>query len=140
MKKRIIVCNTTSEQEIIHAARTYFLNEGYEIQDVIAESGEIGLQARKSNWLRNCSGTSYALQVLVKKQSDSTYEVSAGWGEWFKKGTVVFVATFIAFGVLIIPALIGMTNQSKLPERCLNYISTKISIQNSACQIYKNAK
>jgi hypothetical protein len=140
MKKRIIVCNTTSEQEIIQAARNYFLCEDFEVQDVVAESGEIGLQARKSSWLRNCSGTSYALQVLVKKQTDNTYVITAGWGEWFKKGTVAFVATFVAFGFLIIPTLLGMANQSKLPDRCLNYVSSRIAMQNSLCQVYAQAK
>ena len=140
MKKRIIVCNTTSEQEIIHAARTYFLSEGFEVQDVVAEGGEIGLQARKSSWLRNCSGTSYALQVLVKKKTDNTYVITAGWGEWFKKGTVAFVATFVAFGFLLIPSMIGMANQNKLPDNCLNYVSSRIAMQNSLCQVFAQAK
>ena len=137
MKKRVVVCSTISEQEIIHEARKYFLSEGFEVQDVITERGEIGLQARKSSWLRKCSGTSYALQVLVKKQSNNAYEVTAGWGEWFSKGAVAFVATFVAFGVLLVPALIGMANQKSLPDKCLDHVSKNILRQNALCYVYK---
>ncbi|MBQ7364772.1 MAG: hypothetical protein IJW46_04165 [Clostridia bacterium] len=140
MKTRTIVCSTTSEQEIINAARTYFLEEGFDIQDVITENGEIGIQARKSSWIRKCSGTSYALQVIVSHPSENRYVVTAGWGEWFLKSTVATFATFIALWWMIIPSVVGMVNQAKLPNACLDRMSATVAEQNPQCRIYIDAK
>jgi len=140
MKTKTIVCSTTSAQKIINAAREYFIEKGFEIQDIITENGEIGLQARKTSWLRKCSGTSYALQIIVKERSNNRYVVTAGWGEWIAKGSVVLFATFIAFGILIIPAMIGMANQASLPDNCLEYVTSSISAQNPLCLVYNEAK
>lgn len=139
MKKKLIVCSTTSEQEIINAAKKYFISKNFEVQNVITENGEIGIQARKTSWVRKCSGTSYALQVVVKKQSENRYEITAGWGEWVSKGAVALVATFIAFGFLIIPTVIGMVNQKNLPEKCLDSIACEVIKQNTLCYVYNSA-
>ena len=138
--KKTIVCYTTSNNEIVNAAKEYFLSEGYEIQDIITENGEIGIQARKTSWLRKCSGTSYAMQVIVKEHDNYRYEITAGWGEWLSKGTVVFVATFIAFGFLLIPAVVGMVNQKNLPQKCLDYTTNRIKTRHPLCRIYNQAK
>lgn len=140
MKKRIIHCSTTSTQEILRAARTYFLSEGFEVQEVLTESGEIGLQARKTGWLRKCSGTSYALQVVVKELPNNRFEVTAGWGEWVSKGAVALFATFVACGFLILPAIYGFINQMTLPDECLDSITATVSHQNPLCRIYEPAK
>jgi len=115
------------------------LGNGYEVQDIITESGELGLQAKKSGWIRKCSGTSYAIQLVVKQCSDSRYVVTAGWGEWLAKGTVVFVATFIAFGFLLIPALVGIVNQKNLPDKCLSHVADTISRRHALCKVFSDA-
>ena len=140
MKKKIIVCSTTSEQEIINAAKEYFGSEGFEYQDVITENGEVGVQARKTGLIRKCTGTSYALQVMVKKCDNNKYEITAGWGEWLSKGAVVMVATFVAFGILIIPAMFGIMSQCSLPSECLDSITNRVSCQNPICKVYELSK
>jgi len=140
MTKKTILCSTTSEREILEAARNYLTSNDFEVREVITDSGELGLQGRKTSWIRKCSGTSYALQIVVKKQSDSCYSVTAGWGEWVSKGAVVIVSTFIAFGVLLIPAIFGIINQKNLPDSCLDFVSEEITRQNPICQIYSEAK
>ena len=140
MTKKTILCSTTSEREILESAKAYLTSNGFEIQDVITADGKIGIQGRKTSWIRKCSGTSYALQIVVEKQSDSCYSVTAGWGEWVSKGAVVIISTFIAFGVLLIPAIFGIVNQKNLPDNCLDYVSEVIMRQNPICQIYNEAK
>ena len=139
MKKKTIICTTTSTGEILRTARAYLESEGFEVQEVLTENGERGLQARKSSWLRRCSGTSYALQLIVKEAPGCRFELQAGWGEWLAKGAVVLFATFIALGVLIIPALVGIVNQKNLPEKCLEAVSERIKAQNALCRIYGEA-
>ena len=140
MKKKVIVCSTTSETEIINAAKKYFRENNFEYQDVITENGDIGVQARKTGLIRKCTGTSYALQVVVRKQAENRYEITAGWGEWLSKGAVVLVATFVAFGVLIIPALFGLANQNALPGECLDSIANTVAYQNPFCNVYEQSK
>lgn len=140
MKNKTIVCSTTSAQEILGVAKRYFDINDFEVQDIITENGDVGIQARKTSWLRKCSGTSYALQIVVSKKDGNRYVVSAGWGEWLAKGTVVLVATFIAFGFLIIPAMFGIVNQKNLPDRCLDYVTSTVVARNALCKVYDDAR
>ena len=139
MEKRTIISQTTSTEQIIRAAREYFVKNGYEIRNVRTEDGKIGIQAKKTNLVRKCSGTSYALQVIVDKKGIDEYEITAGWGEWLGKSTVMAVATFVAFGFLVIPAAIGMANQAKLPKKVLESITSTISVCNPDCKVYDKA-
>lgn len=140
MEKRTIICNTTSTEQIIGAAKQFFISNGYEIQDIMTPGGVVGIQARKTNFLRKVSGTSYALQVIVEKKGISEYEVTAGWGEWLGKSAVVAIATFVAFGFLIVPATVGIVNQAKLPKKALDNIGATVSAYNPVCAVYGEAK
>ena len=136
MKKMIINCDNITAEAILERAKSYFAREEFEVQDVVTESGEVGIQARKTSWYRNITGTSYAAQIIVKKLGENRYEVTAGWGKWLDKGVVAIVATFVAFGVLIIPTLIGIRNQLKLPTECLDYVANGLSAQYNNCRCF----
>ena len=135
MKKMIVKCNTSPE-EIINTGKAYYSRLGFETQSAMTESGDLCMQVRKTSLLRNMTGTSYALQLVVKKVDDNSYELTAGWSKWADKVIVGTVATFVAFGFLIIPTCIGISRQAKMPTECLNHISDVLKAYHPECIAY----
>jgi len=131
----IVKCNTTPE-EIIHTGIAYYSQLGYETQHAITEDGELCMQVRKNSWIRNATGTSYALQMVVHKVDDQSYELIAGWSKWADKVIVGFIATFIAFGVLLIPTMVGINHQRKMPSECLSHIAKVLKAYHPECTAY----
>ena len=140
MKKIIVKCKNTSENEVINIARNYFRNHNYEYQNAMTDNGDICIQAKKSNWIRSLTGTNYAIQLVVHRRDDETIEITAGWGSWFGKSSVILFATFIAFWWLAIPASVGFANQAQLPSTTLDAISATLTSCHSDCYIYQEAK
>ena len=137
MSKSIVVNNYYGTAEsIVGLVKEYFSNNDFEYEAALNSSGNQCIQARKSNWLRNASGTSYALLVEVKKNNDSSYIVTAGHGKWADKMVVGGVATFVAFGFLIIPVVIGAVRQIRLPGNLLNYVKGQLAVKHPNCSAY----
>ena len=130
-----VKCNTTPE-EIIETARAYYSQLGYDTQMAITENGDLCMQAKKDGLLRNVTGTSYALQLVVRRVEDDAYELTAGWSKWADKLVVGFVATFVAFGVLIIPTIVGINHQRKMPSECLKYVASVLKAYHPECIAY----
>lgn len=135
MKKMIVKCNTTPE-EIIHTGKAFYSRLGYETQSAMTEDGDLCMQVRKTSVLRSMTGTSYALQLVVRKKDDNCYELTAGWSNWADKLIVGTVATFVAFGFLIIPTCIGINHQRKMPTECLNHIADVLKAYHPECVAY----
>lgn len=135
MKKMIVKCNATPS-EIIETGKAYYTQLGYETKYAMTENGDMCLQVRKSSWLRNATGTAYALQMVVHRTADDSYELIAGWSKWADKVVVGFVASFVALGVLIIPTCVGINRQLKMPTECLNHISNVLKAYYPECIAY----
>ena len=135
MKKMIVKCNTTPE-EIIEIGKTYYAQQDFETQTAITENGDLCMQVKKGGWFRNATGTSYALQMVVHKTGENTYELVTGWSKWADKVIVGFIATFIAFGVLLIPTCIGIDRQRRMPIECLNNVSQVLKAYHPECVTY----
>ena len=135
MKQMYVKCNTTPE-EIIETARAYYSQLGYDTQMAITENGDLCMLAKKDGLLRNVTGTSYALQLVVRRVEDDAYELTAGWSKWADKLVVGFIATFVAFGVLIIPTVVGINHQRKMPSECLKYLASVLKAYHPECIAY----
>ena len=140
MKKMYIVCESTSADEIIAIAKRYLIADDFEVQEALDDAGNLCLQGRKTSLLRNVSGTSYAIQLQVHQRNDGSYVLSAGWGKWMDKVLVGGIATFVAFGFMLIPVIIGGVIQKKLPQKLLSEIYDKIQLKYPDSRVFMEAK
>ena len=104
------------------------------------KDGSPCVQARKSSWIRNATGTSYAVQIVARDVYPGTIRVSAGWGKWIDKVLVGGFATFIALGVLIVPVIVGTIKQKNLPEKALNTLRDTLGVTHPECKVFRLAK
>ena len=106
-------------EELCDHLRRTFEPEGYEVQVVTVEGGGRIFQMRTghaSKWkkvLSEVTGLANAVTVTMKPEGDGL-TVTVGGGKWLEKAAVAGFATFVALGVLLIPAGIGMWKQKKL--------------------------
>ena len=94
------------------------------------------MQVKKTGLVRNLTGTSYALQMVVHKKEDGSCLLTAGWSKWADKIIVGAVATFVAFGFLLVPTVIGASKQYKMPTECLNNVAAALKAHDPECIAY----
>ena len=140
MKKMYVVCDQISAEEIVSIARDYLLSNNFEVQDALDEAGNLCLQGKKSNMLRKVAGMDYAVQLQVQYRTDGSYVLNAGWGRWLSRVLGGTVYTFVAFGFMIIPVIMGTVTQRRLPKKLLEDLQIKILQKYPDSHIYMEAK
>lgn len=140
MKKMYVVSPEVTPEEIISIARRYLLSEDFEVQDALDDKGNLCIQGKKTNLLRKVSGTDYAIQLQVEHRADGSYVLNAGWGQWLSKVVTGGIYTFVAFGFMIVPVIVGSVTQKKLPQKLLDEIQDKLMLKYPESHIYMEAR
>src|SRR5437763_720775 len=111
-------------ETLITELRDYFSLKGYVVQDRPSPLGHV-LQARKSNRIRDFTGTSYALTIVVASEPSHVH-VSVGDAKWLannKAGVATaLVLGFATSGVGLLALAPGYYSQQKVVEHVWNLV------------------
>ncbi len=99
---------------LANVLQTHFRAEGYDVQE-IGSGNDTAVQIRKQGLGRAALGLQQAITVRIKKENNLT-SISLGQAKWADKAGVEVIGALV-FWPLMIPATVGVVNQSQLPKK-----------------------
>lgn len=123
-KSRRYMCTSDNVPQLIADVKSWLNAQGFDSQQMNAESQSLLLQIKKRGGWRDFVGMSTSLNILFR-QSGDTLTVEIGAGKWIDKAAVGTVSMFILWP-LAITAGYGAWEQMKMPEKVFDYIGTRL--------------
>jgi len=127
-KSRRYKCKATDRDRIVDELKNWLDVQQFASQQMNTEEGAILLQVRKRGKWRPFVGMATALNVVLQ-HSDSTLMVEVGEGKWIDKAAVGAVSLLVIMPLafpLLVAAGFGVTEQWKMPNKILDFISTRL--------------
>ena len=124
-KSRSFICTSGDTPQLIADVKGWLDSQGFDSQQMNAESESLLLQIKKRGGWRDYLGMATSLNILFN-QSGDTLTVEIGAGKWLDKAAVGTVSMFILWP-LAITAGFGAWEQMQMPEKIFDFIGNRVA-------------
>jgi hypothetical protein len=125
-KSREYACSAADSEQLIVELKSWLEGEGFDSQQLPAESDSVVLQVKRQGRWRDFVGMATSLNVVFQPSADALI-VEIGAGKWMDKAAVGVAAVgagviFFPFLPLAVTAGFGVWEQATMPNKIFAYI------------------